>query len=73
MATIATLSIGADKKHLGHGVEVALEVRTSAGRFTFPFKFEDQGNTAANETQAHRELQTFLQEALQALQVLGDQ
>jgi hypothetical protein len=72
MATITTLSIGPNKEHLGHGVEVAMEVRTSAGRFTFPFKFEDQGSTAANETQAHRELQTFLQEALQALQVLGD-
>ena len=67
MATIKTLSIGPDKQHLGPGVVVTLEVRTSTGRYEFPFKFEDQGSPPANEQQARRELETFLQEALQVL------
>jgi hypothetical protein len=65
MATIKTESIQPGK-HL-RGVTVNLHVQTSAGRFTFPFDIEDQGSSAANETQAHRELRTFLQEALHAL------
>jgi hypothetical protein len=67
MATITTDSIEPDRKHLGQRVVVSLHVQTSAGRFTFPFAFEDQGSAAANEAQARRELRTFLQEALQAL------
>jgi hypothetical protein len=67
MATVTTLRIGPDKQHLGQSVEVMLEVRTSTGRFTFPFIFEDQGSESANEMRARQELRTLLQEALQAL------
>ena len=66
MATITTLGIAPAKRH--SGVEVQIEVRTSTGRFTFPFEFEDQGSLVANEQQARRELRTFLQEALEALE-----
>jgi len=66
MATISTESVAPDRA-LGHGVVVRLHVQTSTGRFTFPFTVEDEGNTSMNEQQAHRELRTFLQEALQAL------
>jgi hypothetical protein len=68
MATIKTLSIVPDTKHTGSGFIVTLEVRTSTGRYDFPFTVEDQGSPAANEQQARSELLTFLQEALQALQ-----
>jgi hypothetical protein len=66
MATIKTASI-TPWKRLGQGVIVSLDVRTSTGKFTFPFEFEDHGSVTANEAQARRELRTFLQEALHAL------
>jgi len=67
MATIKTEKIEPDRAHLGHGVKVHLHVRTSTGQFTFPFTVDDQGSASANEQKAHRELRTFLQEALQEL------
>jgi hypothetical protein len=67
MATIKTLSIAPDTKHVGSGVVVTIRARTSTGRYDFPFTVEDQGNPTANEQQAYRELTTFLQEALAAL------
>jgi hypothetical protein len=33
----------------------------------FPFSVDDQGSDLTNEQQARRELQVFLQEALQAM------
>ncbi len=68
MATIKTLSIAPDRKHLGSGIVVTLEVRTSTGRYEFPFTVTDQGSPAANEQQARSELLTFLQEALEVIQ-----
>jgi len=63
---MATVKIVSTETH-GHNVEVKLEARTSMGPFTFPFAFEDQGSTTANEKQAYRELRIVLQEALAAL------
>jgi len=68
MATVKVESIGPDTKHLGNNVEVAIEARTSVGKFTFRFVFPDQGSPAANEARARSELGTLMKEALEAIQ-----
>ncbi|MGO9774142.1 MAG: hypothetical protein ACLPSW_32215 [Roseiarcus sp.] len=68
MAEVKTLSIGPDTEHLGNRVEVAFEVRTSKGRFTYRFVFDDRGSLAANEAYGREELGVLLKESLEALE-----
>jgi hypothetical protein len=51
----------------GQEAVVCMDVQTSVGRCAFPFQVDDQGSDRANEQEARRELQVFLQEALKAL------
>jgi hypothetical protein len=53
---------------IGQKVVICIDVQTTVGNCMFPFSVDDQGSNLANEQQARRELQVFLQEALQAME-----
>jgi hypothetical protein len=50
---------------MGHKVQVEVEVRTSAGQFSFPVTIDDHGSAGNNEREGFLELQKFLEEALE--------
>jgi hypothetical protein len=50
---------------MGQKVRVEVEVRTSAGQFSFPVTIDDQGSAGNNEREGFLELQKFLEEALE--------
>ena len=64
-----TIEIGSAKRGTSGMVEVTMDVRTSAGKMIFPFKFPDQGSARANEKRAYEELRVWLQETQEALEV----
>jgi hypothetical protein len=67
---MATIAVDSTTREMNGMVEVKLDVRTSMGKIIVPFKFADQGSSAANEKHAYAELRVWLQEALQALEAL---
>jgi hypothetical protein len=58
---------GITSRLAGQEAVVCIDVQTSVGNCTFPFSINDRGSDQANEQEARRELQVFLQEALDVL------
>jgi hypothetical protein len=65
---MATINVEGVSREMNGKVEVRLDVRTSMGKISVPFKFDDQGSASANEKHAYGELRVWLQEAQQALE-----
>jgi hypothetical protein len=53
--------IGIEKK-MNNAVEIRIEARTSVGRATLPFLFQDQGSLTLNEKHAFQEALTLVEE-----------
>jgi hypothetical protein len=59
--------ITVEAKRLGTRVIATVKVGISTGRYTYTVQFADQGNEAANEVEAQRELRRTLEEVIEAL------
>ncbi|MDQ6867664.1 MAG: hypothetical protein M3178_04410 [Pseudomonadota bacterium] len=66
MPTVEVVNI--EKQAFGK-VKVSIEARTTVGRYTFPMDIDDCGSAAANEDQALRELQRFVEDLAGALRL----
>ena len=56
-----------EAKKVGMRVIAMVKVVIGTGQFTYTVQFADQGNDAANEAKAQRELRKTLEEVLEAL------